>query len=141
MERVTRGAPLTRLVESLPATIPFVGPEALERQSGRPMRLRLGANESAFGPSPSAREAMRAAVDRVAWYADPECYELLAALARQHGVGIEHIVVVRAFVAQGETVVTSLGGYPTFNYHVAGYGGSLQRVPDRDFRNDLDGLA
>jgi histidinol-phosphate aminotransferase len=152
MERVTRGVPLTRLVESLPATVPFVAPEALERQSGRPMRLRLGANESAFGPSPRAREAMRAAVDRVAWYADPECYELRAALARQHGVGIEHIVVasgiddllglaVRGFVDQGETVVTSLGGYPTFNYHVAGYGGTLERIPYRDFRNDLDELA
>src|SRR6185312_8155457 len=32
-------------------------------------------------------------------------------------------------------------GYPTFNYHVAGYGGVLERVPYRDQRNDLDGLA
>ena len=37
--------------------------------------------------------------------------------------------------------MTSLGGYPTFAYHVAGYGGKLQRVPYRDDRNDLAGLA
>src|SRR5947208_871200 len=35
--------PFTRLVADLPATVPFVGPEALERRTGRPFRLRLGA--------------------------------------------------------------------------------------------------
>jgi hypothetical protein len=32
MTYITRGAPATRLVAGLPATIPFVAPEALERQ-------------------------------------------------------------------------------------------------------------
>ena len=32
MTYVTRGAPATRLVAGLPATIPFVAPEALERR-------------------------------------------------------------------------------------------------------------
>ena len=41
---------LTAIVESLPAFVPFVGPEALERARGRPFRARLGANESVFGP-------------------------------------------------------------------------------------------
>ncbi|MEO7002826.1 MAG: hypothetical protein ABI068_13490, partial [Ktedonobacterales bacterium] len=40
------GAPLTQRVAGLPATVPFTGPEALERRSGRPFTLRLGANES-----------------------------------------------------------------------------------------------
>src|SRR5687767_10319819 len=31
---------------SLPETVPFVGPEALERQRGTPFLARLGANES-----------------------------------------------------------------------------------------------
>ena len=30
---------------------------------------------------------------------------------------------------QGTPVVTSLGAYPTFNFHVSGFGGSLTRVP------------
>ncbi len=146
------GVPATRLVAGLPATIPFVAPEALERQSGRPIALRLGANESVFGPSPRAKAAMNAAVERIAWYADPENYELRAALARHHGVGVEHVsvgcgiddllgLVVRAYLDAGETAVTSLGAYPTFNYHVAGYGGRLERVPYRDDRNDLEALA
>ncbi len=149
---MARRAPLSRLVAGLPATVPFVGPEAIERQSGRPIILRLGANESAFGPSPLAREAMRAAVDRVACYGDPESYELRAALAERHGVGMQNIVVgsgiddllglaVRAFLDQDDTAVTSLGAYPTFNYHVTGFGAALERVPYRDDRNDLPGLA
>ncbi len=143
---------VTRLVAGLPATIPFVAPEALERASGRTFRLRLGANESTFGPSPRAREAMRAAVDRISYYADPECYELRAALAEFHGIDIGHVVVasgidellglvVRAFLDRDEPAVTSLGAYPTFAYHVAGFGGRLVRVPYADERNDLEALA
>ena len=49
----------TPLVDSLPATIPFVGPETLERRRGEAFRVRVGANESAFGVSPKAAEAMR----------------------------------------------------------------------------------
>ncbi|MEO7003213.1 MAG: aminotransferase class I/II-fold pyridoxal phosphate-dependent enzyme, partial [Ktedonobacterales bacterium] len=118
--------------------------------------LRLGANESNFGPSPRARTAMRAAVDRIACYADPECYDLRLALANQHGIGMEHIVVgsgiddllgliIRAFVEPDDVVVTSSGAYPTVPFHIAGYGGTWERVPycdDADgLRNDLDALA
>ena len=144
--------PFTRLVQDLPTTVPFVGPEALERARGRPFTLRLGANESNFGPSPRAKEAMRAAVERVSWYGDPENYESRSALARLHGVDIENVVVgagiddllgvvVRTFLEPGAVAVTSLGAYPTFNYHVLGYGGALERVPYRDDRNDLDALV
>ena len=53
----------TDLARSLPATVPFVGPETLERRMGRTFRARLGANESVFGPSPLAVEAMAKADD------------------------------------------------------------------------------
>lgn len=152
MSEQNKQSPVTRLVRDLPATVPFVGPEALERRSGRPFTLRLGANESNFGPSPRAKDAMRAAVERVAWYADPENYELRAALAHLHGVAMDNVVVgsgiddllglvVRTYLDRDEIAVTSLGAYPTLNYHVAGYGGRLHRIPYRDDRNDLDGLA
>ena len=48
----------TPLVQSLPATVPFVGPETQERARGRTFRARIGANESGFGPSPKVAEAM-----------------------------------------------------------------------------------
>ena len=149
---MNQGAPTTRLVAGLPATVPFVGPEAIERQSGRPFILRLGANESNFGPSPRAQAAMQAAIGRVSNYADPENYLLRAALAERLGVKREQIVVasgiddllglvVRAFLEREDYAVTSLGAYPTFNYHVEGYGAHLERVPYRSDQNDLDALA
>ncbi len=144
--------PFTPLIHSLPAVVPFVPPEALERRNGRPLRVRVGANESAFGISPLAREAMRRAVDQISWYNDPEAFELRQALARLHGVALEEIcvaagidellgLVVRLVVEPGGAVVSSRGSYPTFNFHVAGFGGQLCTAPYQGDRTDLDALA
>jgi len=134
------GPRYTRLVQGLPAAVPFVGPETQERERGAAFRARLGANESVFGPSPHAIEAMAEAA-REAWkYGDAQSHDLRAALAAHHGVKMENIIVgegidgllgylVRMLVAPGDPVVTSDGAYPTFNYHVAGFGGSLHKVP------------
>ncbi len=141
----------TSLVEGLPTFIPFIGPEEQERARGRPYRARLGANESLFGPSPKALSAMRAAADGNWMYADPESYDLRAALADFHGVDLDNVVigegidgllglVVKLVVEPGSVVVTSDGTYPTFNFHVAGGGGRLVRIPYRDDKQDLDTL-
>jgi len=141
----------TPLAESLPATVPFVGPEAQERTRGRMFRARIGANENGFGPSPRVVAAMGAAAGEMWKYCDPENHELRAALAARLGVGPDNVVVgegidgllnlaVRLFVTDGTPVVTSLGAYPTFNFHVAGFGGRLVAVPYSHDREDLDGL-
>ncbi|WP_103334198.1 pyridoxal phosphate-dependent aminotransferase [Pseudotabrizicola formosa] len=142
---------LTPLAATLPATVPFTGPETMERDQGRPFRARLGANESLFGPSPKAIAAMKAAVEAVWMYADPESHDLKQALARHHGVPPDHIVLgggidgllgllCRLTVAPGTPVVTSLGAYPTFNFHVTGFGGTLHRVPYRGDHEDPQAL-
>lgn len=142
---------LTALAASLPATVPFVGPEAQERQRGRPFRARIGANENGFGPSPSVLSAMTDAAADVWKYGDPESHELRSALAAHLGVSPANIVVgegidgllgliVRLFVEPGQPVVTSLGAYPTFNYHVAGFGARLVTAPYVDDRENLDEL-
>ncbi len=144
--------PLNRIVAALPATVPFVGPEALERRRGQPFLARIGANESVFGPSPKAVEAMQRAATEGWMYGDPECHDLRAVLAEHHGVESANIVcgvgidgllstTVRLFVEPGTPVVASLGGYPTFAFHVRTSGGVLSEVPYRDDREDLAGLA
>ncbi len=143
---------LTPLVASLPATVPFVGPEAQERARGAPFRARLGANESVFGPSPRAIEAMARAAAETWKYPDPENHDLRHALAAHHGVAPEAIMVgegidgllgysARLFIAPGDAVVTSDGAYPTFNYHVAGFGGVLHKVPYHEDREDPGALV
>ncbi len=145
--------PVTRIIAGLPATIPFVGPEAIERRTGRRFELRLGANESLFGVSPGVAEAITGERARVGWYGDPEAFDIRARLAARHGgraveslvmgAGIDELlgVLVRLVTEPGDPVVTSAGAYPTFNYHVAGCGGRLVTVPYRDDKEDLSALA
>lgn len=117
------------------------------RASGRAFRARLGANESGFGPSPQAIAAMQAAASEAWMYGDSECHALRMALSAHHKIAPENILVgegidgilgnlVRLLVAPGDAVVTSEGAYPTFNYHVAGFGGVLHKVPYRDDHED-----
>ncbi|MGB0353156.1 MAG: pyridoxal phosphate-dependent aminotransferase [Paracoccaceae bacterium] len=141
----------TKLIDSLPAKVPFVGPEAQERAQGFNFVARLGANESVFGPSPKAIAAMQAAARDVWMYGDPELYNLRNSLAAHHRVAPENIVVgegidgllgylVRLLVAEGDPLVTSLGAYPTFLYHVAGFGGQVTTVPYKDDHEDPEAL-
>src|SRR5579863_7831360 len=124
----------SRLVGALPAVVPFVPPEALERRIGIPVKIRIGANESAFGPSPKAIAAINAGAARISWYCDPEGFALREALAQHHGVARDNIglgigaddllgLSVRAVIDPGDPVVMSHGAYPTFAFHVNGFGG------------------
>ena len=137
---------------ALPATVPFTGPETLEARRGAPFRARLGANENGFGPSPRAIAAMARAASEVWKYGDPDSHDLRHALAAHHRVAAENIMLgegidgllgllVRLMVAPGQGVVTSDGAYPTFNYHVAGFGGVLHKVPYRDDAEDPAALT
>ena len=139
----------TPTVGPLPSTVPFVGPEAQERARGRAFRARIGANESVFGPSPKAIAAMGQAAADCWMYCDPENHDLKQAIAAALGVKPGNIVIgegidslfgytVRMFVepGAGDKVLTSLGAYPTFNFHVTGYGGTLVTVPYVDDRED-----
>jgi histidinol-phosphate aminotransferase len=73
-------------------------------------------------------------------YGDPEVHDLRAALAAHHGIAPRTSSWGRGstafwatscacLVTEGDAVVTSDGAYPTFNYHVAGFGGVLHKVP------------
>ena len=86
-------APFTSHIESLPSTVPFVGPEAAERARGAAFLARIGANENVFGPSPRALEAMREAAAEVWKYGDSENHDLRRALADDLGVSPENIMV------------------------------------------------
>jgi histidinol-phosphate aminotransferase len=140
-------------VAALPVSRPFVAAEELARRVGVPELLRLGANESAFGAPPGALAAMARELERTVWYGDPESADLRAALAARHRCTVENItvgsgiddllgLVVRAFLAPGDVSVSTLGTYPTYGYHVLGYGARMETVPyTSDGRVDLDALV
>lgn len=146
--------PFTTLVQELPDAVPFIGPETLERSNGQKFKARIGANESAFGISPLAQKAIQAAagIEGCSWYGDPENFELRSLLAKKHGVSMNNICVdagidsllgltIRLFIEPGDAVVTSLGAYPTVNYHVNGFGGQLMSIPYKMHHEDPIALA
>lgn len=146
------GPRYTKLIESLPASVPFVSPDTQERLRGAPFQARLGANENGFGPSPNAITAMAATAPDAWMYGDELSFELRGALAKKYQIHADNIIVgegidgllgnlVRLLVEPGVNVVTSIGAYPTFNYHVNSFGGQMHTVPYKDDFEDLDGLA
>lgn len=147
-----RGPRYTALVAGLPASVPFVSPDTQQRLRGKAYRARLGANENGFGCSPDAIKAMSKNAGEVWKYGDELSYDLRVALAQRFGISIDNIIVgegidgllgnlCRLVVEVGVNVVTSLGAYPTFNYHVNAFGGTLHAVPYRNDHEDLEGLA
>jgi histidinol-phosphate aminotransferase len=143
---------LAPLPASLPDTVPFTGPETLERRRGAAFAARLGANESLFGPSPKALAALTATAQDAWMYGDPEAHDLKAAIAADHGVTPAHVVVgegidgllglvTRLMIAPGDAAVTSEGAYPTFGFHVTGFGGVLHRAPYRRHHEDPEALV
>lgn len=142
---------LRALIDAIPVTVPFVGPETLERARGKAFRARAGANENGFGPSPRALAALVENAGSIWKYADPTNHDLIAAIARHDGCRPQNVVVgegidgllgltLHLMIDPGGVVVTSDGAYPTFNFHVANHGGVLVKVPYRDDREDIDAL-
>jgi histidinol-phosphate aminotransferase len=117
----------------------LAGPEELARVAGVDALVRLGSNESPFGPSPKALAAYQLEASGVSRYGDPSCALLREAIAAHHGVdracvtvgaGIDDLLgwIVRAFVRPGGGTVAGLGAFPTFEMHAVGYGTDLTRV-------------
>ena len=130
----------------------LVGPEELARAAGIDEILRLGSNESPFGPSPKAWVAMERSLNDAHRYGDPSEHDLRGAIAARHGVtpaavtlgaGVDDLLglAVRAFLAPGMTAITSLGGFPTFEMHAHGFQARIVKVPyHANASVDLDGL-
>ena len=141
-----------RIVAKLSDTIPFIAPAELERQGGFTFLARLGANESVFGPSSMAIEAMKRAAENPQWYGDPLSHDLRQELASKHGLTQDHFVVgsgidgmfghiASAFLEPNDAVVTTLGSYPTFNYFIDAVGAQLIQVPYDQTEVNLKQLA
>mgnify|MGYP006258527721 FL=1 len=83
----------TKILNSLPSSIPFVGPEAQERILDKFFDSRIGANESVFGPSSEALKVMKNELNSLWMYGDPENYDLKIEIAKKHNVKPENIII------------------------------------------------
>ena len=111
--------------------------------------VKLDSNESPFGPSPRAIEAMRAAAAESHLYPDNDASELRKKLAARHGVAPENIavaaglgelldVIARVLVGPGLNAVTSEQSFIVYGIVVKAAGARLIEVPMRENTFDLD---
>lgn len=98
---------------------------ALRRRFSDAALVELGSNESPYGPSRAAREAMLGALDALHRYPDPRGGDLKHALAARHGVRADQLLLgngshellmqlAQVFAGPGDDVVYSQYGFAVF---------------------------
>ena len=126
--------------------------EELERELGITGAVKLASNENPLGPSPKAVSAMAGALNNLHRYPDGRGYYLKQALSGRLGVDMSQVVLgngsneiielsVRTFLRPGLGAVFSDLTFLVYAKVVQGAGGLTTRVPLKNFRHDLSGLA
>ncbi|PLX47311.1 MAG: histidinol-phosphate transaminase [Desulfobulbaceae bacterium] len=124
----------------------------LERQYGVTDSIKMASNENSLGPSAKAVAAIAANLHNLHRYPDGSCYYLAEAVAARLGVARDELVfgngsneiidfLVRAFVAPGDEVISSLPSFLVYQTMVQAQGGCNIVVPLKDMRHDLDTIA
>jgi len=122
------------------------------QQESRVNCIKMASNENPFGPSPKAVEAMRTALSDCHFYPDNDATELRQKLATLHQVAPEQIVltagstallgiIARTLLSPGLNAITSERSFIIYPIATQAAGGKLIKVPMRDDRFDLDGIA
>ncbi|MGB3210783.1 MAG: histidinol-phosphate transaminase [Desulforhopalus sp.] len=123
--------------------------DELEREYGITNSIKLASNENPWGPSPKAIQALRAEVLNLHRYPDGSCYYLVQAIAEKMGVSTSEVVVgngsnevieflVKAFVQEGDEVITSHPSFLMYQKIVQVRGGVNHVVPLKEMRHDLE---
>ena len=125
--------------------------EELEREYGITGSIKLASNENALGPSPKAVAAVTDSLKNLHRYPDGSCYYLAQALAEKIGVSPNQLVfgngsneviqlLIAAFLAPGEEVITSQPTFLVYQKAVQAQGGVNRVVPLVNMHHDLDGI-
>jgi histidinol-phosphate aminotransferase len=114
--------------------------DALAATPAPPGRIRLNSNENPFGPSPSALDAIRAALGEAARYPDDLAEELRETVARAHGVPPAQVLLgagsgevlkwaAATFAGPGRVLVEAEPTFEALSRHARLAGGEVVRVP------------
>lgn len=120
----------------------------LEREYGITGSIKLASNENPWGPSPKAIRALRSALSILHRYPDSSSHELIKGLAQKIGMSVDEIVLgngsnevieflVKAFVQEGDEVISSHPSFLMYHKFVQIRGGENYIVPLKDMRHDL----
>ncbi len=122
--------------------------EELEREYGISGSIKMASNENPWGPSPRAVAAIRGALEHLHRYPDGSCYHLTQALAARYHLMAEEVVLgngsneiiemlVKAFVQNGDEVITSHPSFLMYQKIVQVRGGVNIVVPLVNMQHDL----
>ncbi|MGC6466611.1 MAG: histidinol-phosphate transaminase [Akkermansiaceae bacterium] len=114
--------------------------------------IKLASNENPLGPSPKAKEAMIAEVERAHFYPDGGGYKLRNALAEKHGVAFENVVLgngsneiiellCHSFLKPGASLIAAEHAFVVYKLMATLFGADYIEVPDPGFVHDLDAMA
>ena len=114
-----------------------------------PAAILLNSNESAFGPSPTARAAARAAVSSIERYLENPDYILAPAIAAHRGLDAARITtgqgsddllarLARAYLGPGTELTRSANGYLKVPNYAYANDADVVSVADDDFKPSVD---
>lgn len=113
--------------------------------------IKLASNENPLGPSPKAKQAMIAEVEKAHLYPDGGGYRLRSALAEKHGVAFENIVLgngsneiiellCHSFLKPGAALIAAEHAFVVYKLMATLFGADYIEVPDPGFVHDLDAM-
>lgn len=126
--------------------------DELEREYGIRNSIKMASNEKPTGPSPQVVQALVNALDGLNRYPDGSSYYLTEAIARKYGVDQEEVVLgngsnevidflVKAFVQNGDEVITSHPSFLMYQKFVQMRGGINHIVPMKEMCHDLEAVT
>jgi histidinol-phosphate aminotransferase len=147
--------PLPRVGDNILNLVPYTPGKPIsdvKREFGLTDVIKLASNENNLGPSPLAREAMRAALGTVNLYPDGSCFELRQAVAGLLACSPDQLIfgngsddLIRllglAFLQSGDEIVQD---DPTFSQYEAAAvlnGAICHKVPNLNWAHHLDAMA
>jgi len=139
-------------ITDLPVYQPGKPIEEVKRELGLTRVVKLASNETPFGCSPKAKEAIVAHLDQTHIYPDGASVALREALAAFHGVSPDQLVfgagsdevilmICRAFLGPGDETIMADRTFPQYKHNALVEGATVVEVPLKDGTHDLEAMA
>jgi len=138
-------------INTISTYIPGKPIQTAQKELGRRQFIKLASNENAYGASPKAKRAIRAALNAIFRYPDGACQNLKKRTAQKlalqpknliFGNGSDELidVIIKTFVNPGEEILTSQTTFIEYVIVAQVNGVRVKTVPLRNFTYDLDAL-
>ncbi len=149
-----RGPEAPEYISKLPVYVPGKPVDEVRRELGITEEIvKLASNENPLGTSPLALSAIQTALGEINRYPDGGGYYLRRAIAEQHGLRLDQVVLgngsvdiiemaARSYLADGDEAIYSQQSfvmYPVAIASVNGRGIGIPATPGR--RHDVDAIA